>query len=150
MVSRIGEEFCALGGSDWCQQAVLPIEPSSWIEGGEVFESLSVAGDGRPILEVTVISATDDAVRLSGTACAFEGNVLIEVLDDKSRWIRHHTQATNGGPNRGEWTIELPVQRFPMRFRVGDEDAREGGISRGSLVEFDVDGASLAGLDNQI
>jgi len=37
-----------------------------------------------------------------------------------------------------------------MRFLVGDEDSREGGISRGSLVEFEVNGASLAGSDNQI
>lgn len=110
-----------------------------------MFESLRVAGDGRPIVEVTAIVATDDAVKLSGTACAFEGNVLIEVRDDISGWIRHHTQATRGGPDRGEWTIELAVQRFPIRFRVGDEDARDGGISRGSLVEFEINNASPTG-----
>lgn len=111
-----------------------------------MLESLSDAGDGRPIVEVTAIVATDNGVRLSGTACAFEGNVLVEVRDDESGWIRHHTQATTGGPNRGEWTIDLPAQRFPVWFRVGDEDAREGGISRGSLVEFEIKNASPTGM----
>lgn len=110
-------------------------------------ESLGVAGDGRPIVEVTSIVATDDSVRLSGTACVFEGNVIVDVRGDGC-WIRHHTQATAGGPNRGVWTIDLPAQRFPMRLRVGDEDAREGGISRRSLVEFEIDNASAAGLDD--
>lgn len=101
--------------------------------------SSGVAGDGKPIVEVAEVTGIEKGLRLSGTACAFEGNVIIEVREAQSDWSRYHTQATIGGPDRGEWSIIVPVSRYPVTLRIGDEDAREGGIATQSLVEFAVE-----------
>lgn len=109
--------------------------------------SSGMAGDGRPIVEVVAVFGTDRGFRVSGTACAYEGNVLIDVREAQSDWSHYHTQATIGGPHRGEWSIHIPVRNYPVSLRIGDEDAREGGIALRSQVEFVVEEPLSGGED---
>lgn len=97
------------------------------------------ASDRRPLVEVTDVSASYAQLHLAGTACAFEGNLLIDVLDEEGDWQHFHTQASIGGPSRGEWSIDIPIRGNTLVVRLGDEDAREGGIAASSLVEIQVE-----------
>ena len=96
------------------------------------------ASDRRPLVEVTDVFASDALLHLAGTACAFEGNLLIHVLDEEGDWKHFYTQVSIGGPSRGTWSIDVPIRGDTLVVRLGDEDPREGGIAASSLVEIEV------------
>jgi hypothetical protein len=100
-----------------------------------MFSSVGQAPDGRPVIEVHDVEPSSAKLRLRGTASVHEGNVLIQLeFHDATPGEWHASQASEGGPGRGDWEIELPVQDWPVRIRIGEEDARFGGLSGRSVL----------------
>jgi hypothetical protein len=102
-----------------------------------VFSSLGEATDGRPVVEVCAVEPSLGSVRLRGTASVYEGNLLIHLQKhDGSPGEWHSSQASAGGPGRGTWEIELPVQAWPVRLQIGEEDAKSGGLAALSVLRL--------------
>jgi hypothetical protein len=73
-------------------------------------------------------------LHLVGTACAFEGNLLVEVADELGTKQHATAQASAGGPERGDWEMTIPTPVPPLEVRVADEDPTNGGLSPMSTV----------------
>lgn len=102
-----------------------------------VFSSLGEAVDGRPVVEVVNVEVSSGSVCLRGTASVYEGNLLVHLqTPDGSPGEWHSTQATIGGPGRGEWEIQLSVQAWPVSLQVGEEDAKSGELSALSVLRL--------------
>lgn len=107
-----------------------------------MFRSSGNNVDGRAMVEVEYCEFRNGVLALAGTASAFEGNLLVFVQYGGVRTDAHlHTQASAGGPERGDWSIEVPIETLPVTVVVGDEDARFGGISPRSAVALHLDRA---------
>lgn len=108
-----------------------------------MWSSSGQAPDGRPLTEVESVERSPDGLRLSGTACAFEGTMLLHVSESDGNERLVSTQASQGGPGRGTWSAELPVSSFPAQVTVSDEDPRDGSLSTRAAVHLAVseDGA---------
>lgn len=93
------------------------------------------------MVEVSSIEPLLKSVRLRGTASVYEGNVLIRLLaHDGSPGEWHPSQASVGGPGRGLWEIEIPVQAWPIRLEISEEDAKGGELSTQSVLRLLVNG----------
>lgn len=82
------------------------------------------APDGRPLIEVTETNVTPSgSLVLGGTACVFEGNVLIYVVPRNGDEHFKFSQASAGGPERGTWSATIESHDMPARLFISDEDA---------------------------
>lgn len=95
-----------------------------------VFNSSGVAPDGRPLMEVTLVTVEGKRIALRGTACVYEGNVLVRVDSGQDLSV----QASAGGPARGDWVAAFDVPVHPVEVSIGGEDAERGGLLQRSTV----------------
>ena len=70
-------------------------------------QSRRKAADGKPVIEVEVVTLPDSELRLTGTAVTFEGTVRFAVYEGDVCIERGHLQATAGGPQRGDWQVRI-------------------------------------------
>lgn len=99
------------------------------------FASAGQGPDGRPLIEITRASAHKDVLDLEGTACVYEGNVIVQVGDptegeSEVSWV----QATEGGPGRGDWETSVSLSNQVTTISIGGEDAESGGLLAQSVV----------------
>lgn len=92
--------------------------------------SAQLADDRRPTIEVTSLERRHDEVSLRGTAVAYEGTVLFDVVDRDDNVVdTAFTTASAGGPSRGDWSITLPLPRDAAALIVRQEEMEEGAAS---------------------
>lgn len=97
------------------------------------------------MVEVGHVEVMLSTVRLRGTASVYEGNLLAHLqADDGEPGEWHVFQASAGGPGRGTWEMELSVPAWPVRLKMGEEDAKNGGLSARSVVML------VIGLDGRV
>jgi len=103
-----------------------------------MFKSSGDAPDGRAIVEVETCSYRSHVLTLAGTACAYEGNVILQMTNDQGHPQILFTQASASGPERGNWRIQTRVEQVPLDIRVGDEDPSAGRLFPASVVHLRV------------
>lgn len=89
-----------------------------------VFATEAMALDGRPLIEIWDADRHGEHLALSGTASAYEGNVLIEVHGADGSTTIHNTQASAGGPERGAWSIDVAIEDA-VSVVIGQEEMEE-------------------------
>lgn len=89
-----------------------------------------LADDQRPLIEVTSIERASGTISLTGTAVAYEGTVLIDIVNrDGSVLDTTFTTASAGGPTRGAWTIRVSLPDDATELVVRQEEMEEGAAS---------------------
>jgi len=74
-------------------------------------KSLSLASDGRPVIEVTRFRVRNGVLTIGGSAVVYEGNVMLSLTHGTKMVARHSCQASTGGPERGEWVAEIALPK---------------------------------------
>ena len=86
----------------------------------------AIAPDGRPLIEVgEVREEVPGVLTLGGTACVFEGLVVIRVEHPDEATTRYFAQASAGGPERGTWTASIQVATDDVVV-IGQTEMGEG------------------------
>ena len=93
----------------------------------------TVGPDGRPLIELHTVIDHGDTVELAGTACMYEGALLVTVDDRRHQTVRLVT-ATAGGPERGDWTTCIPAPERPARISIGADNPGEGNVLRRTMA----------------
>lgn len=95
-----------------------------------IASSAQLADDGRPTIEVTSLRRGHNEVSLEGTAIAYEGTVLFDVVNrDGTVLDTAFTTASAGGPSRGAWSITVSLPRDTATLVVREEEMEEGAAS---------------------
>lgn len=89
-----------------------------------------LADDGRPAIEVLSLDPGQSEVSLEGTAVAYEGTVLFDVVDRDGTVLDTAFASTSaGGPSRGTWSIRLSLPHGTAAVVVHQEEMEEGATS---------------------
>nr|WP_246400480.1 Gmad2 immunoglobulin-like domain-containing protein [Jiangella mangrovi] len=96
------------------------------------------ADDGRPVIEVKELRRRGQSWEINGTAVVFEGNVVYSATARGREILRESVLADLGAPNRGEWSVSLPLAAEAVVFEEEpmDEDAWQDGDSRTVKVDL--------------
>ena len=81
--------------------------------------------DGRPLIEILRLDRNTDGVFVSGTASVFEGTVVIRVRDPHGHERTIVAQASEGGPERGDWQAVVPANSGDLLV-VMQQESNEG------------------------
>ncbi len=111
-----------------------------------MFGSRGTAPDGLPRVDVLSAYGDTEGLLLAGTACVYEGTVLVcATHGDAPDGIWYAAQATVGAPERGTWSLHLPLPTLPADVLIGEDDAELGELAEGSRITLRVDpGGSVA------
>jgi len=90
-----------------------------------LYATEAVSVDGRPLIEVLELEHRGDDLILAGTASVFEGTVVVRVSDRLGHVWTHTTQASVGGPERGDWQITVHARRGTL-VEVSQPESSEG------------------------
>ena len=97
---------------------------------GSAFATAAKGPDGRPIIEVGELDYRGNKLRLMGTACVYEGNVLIRVEDQSGSFRTWNVPASAGGPQRGDWSAEVVIADTTTRVVIGQEEMEESAATK--------------------
>ena len=89
-----------------------------------MWHSRRLAPDGKPLIQVEDVVAVGSSLTLTGSACAFEGNLRLLTHPGSARWPSHLTVGV-GAPDRGTWTVTLEAVTFPVSVTISDEGGAE-------------------------
>jgi hypothetical protein len=84
----------------------------------------SIAPDGGPLISVDAVSRLKSGWQLRGTACVYEGTLLVECETVDGRLRHLSTTASAGGPRRGSWM--LAVEGDVRQVTLHPEEMQEG------------------------
>lgn len=106
-----------------------------------MFRSSGVAPDGLAFIEVDVVHKVGGRVLLSGSACVPEGTLLYSIVPPRrapTTW--QFATASAGGPERGDWRLDLAMPTTPSWIVLSTEDSATGGSDDAATVVIEMQG----------
>lgn len=90
-------------------------------------ESEGVADDGLPFLLVAEARTTNEQIEIKGTAIAYEGTVVVRLVDSNGKVLWHgFATASAGAPRRGFFSASVPLVGGAEAILLGPEEMEEG------------------------
>lgn len=91
-----------------------------------MFSTVSMAPDGRPLIEVDVGEWSAKKLVLEGTAVAYEATILAKLEYEDSTSEVLVVTASAGGPERGSWCLEKGLSQPVTLIVLHQEEMEEG------------------------
>lgn len=97
------------------------------------------ARDQRPVIAVSDVKREGEEWLISGTAVAYEGNLLYNADEGRPPAFGGFIQVSTGAPRRGTWSVRLPlaVRRLWIREENADDAVSKEDPDRTAFLELD-------------